>query len=188
MESASTAIAEVEQNSDNISTVLDVIGAIAEQTNLLALNAAIEAARAGEQGRGFAVVADEVRTLAGRTQESTAEINHIIDKLQQGTRDAVKIVNTSYDQAKHVVEQAMAPGSPLNIVTESVAKIDSMSQEIVAATKRQQSTVQEVSGNMATINQLNEQNSNNTTQTLAAANDLSNMSVRLEELARQFKI
>ena len=137
IDTTADVISELERDSENINTVLDVIKGIAEKTNLLALNAAIEAARAGEQGRGFAVVADEVRTLAGRTQESTAEINQIIEKLQSGSRKAVTAMNTSREQTQDVVTKASLAGASLATIATSVAQINEMSSSIATATEHQ---------------------------------------------------
>ena len=126
LEDSARIIHQLEEGSIQIGTILDVIRGIAEQTNLLALNAAIEAARAGEQGRGFAVVADEVRTLASRTQESTQEIQAMIEKLQTYSKEAVVSMEQSQEQAKESVEQAELAGQSLNTITASIATINDM--------------------------------------------------------------
>ncbi len=138
LQQASTTITQLEQDTNQVGVVLEVIKGIAEQTNLLALNAAIEAARAGEQGRGFAVVADEVRTLASRTQKSTEQIQHTIEQLQNAARDAVQKMKLSGEQADLSVQSANQAGVSLQEITGSIAKICAMNQEIAAATDEQQ--------------------------------------------------
>ncbi|MDH5572631.1 MAG: methyl-accepting chemotaxis protein, partial [Gammaproteobacteria bacterium] len=133
VENAASVIHKLENDSQDIGRVLDVIRSIAEQTNLLALNAAIEAARAGEQGRGFAVVADEVRSLAQRTQESTAEIQKMIETLQTGAHDAVQVMDNGRDQAKLSVEQAAKAGESLESITDAVTRISEMNTQIARA-------------------------------------------------------
>ncbi|MEH6447960.1 MAG: methyl-accepting chemotaxis protein, partial [Oleispira sp.] len=148
MQSASEVIQTLAQDVGEISSVLEVIRGISEQTNLLALNAAIEAARAGEQGRGFAVVADEVRTLAQRTQESTEEINSMIHKLQGGAKDAVTAMEEGIETAKSSVENADKAGESLDNITAAIGIITDLSIQVATATEEQSSVVEELNSHI----------------------------------------
>jgi methyl-accepting chemotaxis protein len=161
---ASDVINKLEDESQSIGAVLDVIRGIADQTNLLALNAAIEAARAGEQGRGFAVVADEVRTLAGRTQQSTQEINDMIDKLQKGSQEAVAVIGQSSEKTESTVETVVAALDSLNRINNSVSVIAEKNFQIASATEEQLSVTQEIDQSISNIASLSEDSSQGSAQ------------------------
>ena len=188
IESSAQTIAEVEQNSDAISAVLEVIRGIAEQTNLLALNAAIEAARAGEQGRGFAVVADEVRTLAGRTQQSTEEINGMIEKLQAGSRRAVEVMAQSREQSQSAVEYAARSGEALRTISEAVQQINQMSAQIASAAEEQRAVSEEINRNIVAINDMAGETASGAEETAATSQELARMASELQGLVMQFKV
>jgi methyl-accepting chemotaxis protein len=186
VERAAQAIHALEEESDKIGTVLGVIKGIADQTNLLALNAAIEAARAGEQGRGFAVVADEVRTLANRSGQATVEIHKMIDRLQQGAANAVQVMNVSRDRAREAVTQAETAGESLKAITSAVDRIDVMNAQIASAAEEQSAVADEINRNISTISAVASATSQGAEQTAATSGDLAHQVEHLDKLMRQF--
>jgi methyl-accepting chemotaxis protein len=187
VEKAATVIRQLEQDSDKIGGVLEVIRSIAEQTNLLALNAAIEAARAGEQGRGFAVVADEVRTLASRTQQSTTEIQGMIEKLQSGSSNAMKVMEASCSQARKGVEQVAQAGASLDCITLSVATINDMNAQIASAAEEQSSVAEDINRTIVTVSEVAEQVSVGAQQTAATSEELARLAEQLQGMVGQFR-
>jgi methyl-accepting chemotaxis protein len=187
VEQAAEVIHKLEDDSDSIGSVVDVIRGIAEQTNLLALNAAIEAARAGEQGRGFAVVADEVRTLASRTQQSTAEIKAIIETLQKGASDAVAMMTKGRVQANASVEQAARAGAALEEITASMDNITDMNRHIADAAAQQEQVAEEINRNIVNITQVAEQTAEGTRQLADSSAELAQLAEQLQGLVGRFK-
>lgn len=176
------------EESTRIGGVLEVIQAVAEQTNLLALNAAIEAARAGEQGRGFAVVADEVRLLAQRTQQSTAEIRSMIEQLQSHSTAAVKAIDESSRVTQLTIEQAAEAGSSLRQIVESLRSITALAASIASATLQQSHVVDEINGNVAQTADLAQENARNAERSAAVGHTLSRAAGSLDTLLGRFQV
>ncbi|MEI8664839.1 methyl-accepting chemotaxis protein [Pseudoalteromonas sp. B28] len=188
IETVSRVTEDLANESHNIGSVLDVIRSISEQTNLLALNAAIEAARAGEHGRGFAVVADEVRTLASRTGQSTDEIQTMITKLQEGAKAAVEAVKSSQALSVSTVEQASSANTSLNEIERLVSIITEMNSQIARATEQQTQAADEVNLRINELSQSTEQSLNNTKQLTDASDNLKQSSEGLSSVVNRFKL
>ncbi|MGF6092374.1 methyl-accepting chemotaxis protein [Pseudomonas sp. 18173] len=181
-------IQSLAQESTQIGTVLEVIRAIAEQTNLLALNAAIEAARAGEQGRGFAVVADEVRLLAQRTQQSTAQIQGMIERLQSNSEAAVKVINVSSQTAQQTVAQARETGESLHQVITALRNLTELNASIASATLQQSHVVEDISQNVTRAASLAHENALAADRSNEASLELGQLAGQLNRLLGQFRV
>ncbi|MGV6394120.1 methyl-accepting chemotaxis protein [Pseudomonas caspiana] len=183
-----TAMDELKQESNKIGGVLDVIKAVAEQTNLLALNAAIEAARAGEAGRGFAVVADEVRSLAQRTQTSTEEIATLIDGLHSRTAQVAAALENSRLLTDNSVELARDAGASIGNITRSISTIESMNQQIAASAEEQSAVAEEINRSVLSVRDISEQTASASEETAASSVELARLGVHLQGLVSKFVV
>jgi methyl-accepting chemotaxis protein len=188
LEDATATVKKVSNDSANIEKITEVINAIAEQTNLLALNAAIEAARAGEHGRGFAVVADEVRSLATRTQDSTREIRAMIGTLQEGAGNAVGVMETSRELAQKTVEQIHQAKGALGKISDEVSAINDMNAQIASASEEQSAVAEEVNQNISRIHDATVETSAGSDQVAASSRELSALAVQLRDRVRFFQM
>lgn len=188
VQTTSTLVEGLAEQGRDIGKVLDVIRSIAEQTNLLALNAAIEAARAGEAGRGFAVVADEVRALAHRTAQSTREIEQMVAGIQTGTGDAVQSMALNTSRTHSTLELAQAAGEALEQITDAISHINERNLVIASASEEQAQVSREVDRNLVNIRDLSTQSAAGASQTSAASHELSRLAVDLNGMVARFVI
>ncbi|TVP90308.1 MAG: methyl-accepting chemotaxis protein [Pseudomonadaceae bacterium] len=188
LEQATESVQKVSADSVEIGKIIDVINAIAEQTNLLALNAAIEAARAGEHGRGFAVVADEVRSLATRTQQSTSEIQQMIGQLQTGSSAASEVMHTSRELAQQTVLKTREAETALGVIRNEVGAINDLNAQIASAAEEQSAVAEEVNRNISRIHQATLETSAGSDQVAASSRELSTLADQLEHKVKFFKI
>jgi len=188
VEKAAETLGDLESDIGNIGAIVDVIRGITEQTNLLALNAAIEAARAGEHGRGFAVVADEVRTLAARTQSSTHEIEEMVGRLQSGANAAVTVMNEGRESAKMSVDKAACAGVALDTITAMITTMDEMSAAISSAANEQSSVAEDINRGIVNISQIAEHTADGAQESATAVEAMSALSAQLQDAAGKFKV